>query len=80
MSANAPRGNLRADVVPTAQRGSMPRDATDDSASRTIRLFPTPAGPLTRIPARSGSDTAATMVCISSERPINGHVNPTSAA
>ena len=78
--ANAPRGSLRADVVPTAQRGSKPWDAADDSASRAIRLFPTPAGPLTRIPATPGSDMAATMVRISSERPINGHVKRTSEA
>jgi hypothetical protein len=71
---------LRADVVPTAQRGSKPWGATADIASRTIRLFPTPAGPLTRSPARSDSDIAATMVRISSERPINGHVNRTSEA
>jgi hypothetical protein len=71
---------LRADVVPIAQRASNPLDATEDSASRTNRLFPTPAGPLTRIPARSGSDTAAATVRISSERPINGHVNRTSEA
>ena len=37
-------------IVPTAQRGSHPFDASDDNASRTIRLFPTPAAPLTRIP------------------------------
>jgi hypothetical protein len=35
---------------------------------------------LTSIPTTPGSDIAATMVRISSERPINGHVNPTTEA
>ena len=78
--ANAPSGTLRADVVPTAQRDSHPRDEAADTASRAIRLFPTPAAPHTRIPGRSGAERAASMVRFSSRRPVSGHVNRTGKA
>jgi hypothetical protein len=61
-------------VVATVQRISAPREAAFDSASRTTRLFPTPAVPDTTMPATSASDIAAAMSCISSDRPVNGHV------
>jgi hypothetical protein len=69
----APNGIARAEDEPTAHRPSHPRDATADKASRAIRLFPTPAAPQTTIPETSEATMAASMVRISSERPINGH-------
>jgi hypothetical protein len=75
--AKAPRGNPRADDVPTAHRVSHPFDASDDSASRAMRLFPTPAEPQTTIPDESGSDNAAWIIRISSERPVSGHAKRT---
>ena len=56
--ARAPSGSSRADDVPTVQRISHPSAAADESASRAIRLLPTPAAPLTTIPDELGADTA----------------------
>ena len=75
--AKAPRGSVRAEDVPTAQRTSHPFKAADESASRAIRLFPTPAAPQMTIPERSEADIAASMSRISSERPVSGHVKST---
>ena len=72
-AVNAPSGIARAEDVPTAHRPSHPCDAAADNASRAIRLFPTPAAPQTTIPETSEAEMAASMVRISSERPINGH-------
>jgi len=70
-------GSVRAQDVPTAQWVTHPRDAADSSASRAMRLFPTPAAPQITIPDDLVSDNAASMSRISSERPVNGHVNRT---
>ena len=50
------------------------------SASRATLLFPTPAAPETTIPATSAPDSAASMIRISSEGPVNGHAKRTSGA
>jgi len=68
----APSGIARAEEVPTVQRVSHPFDAAADKASRAIRVFPTPSAPQTRMPGTSEAEMAASMVRISSERPING--------
>src|SRR6476659_5918122 len=68
----APRGMARAEDVPTVQRVSHPFDAAADNASRAIRVFPTPSAPQRRMPGTSEAEIAASMVRISSERPING--------
>jgi len=39
--------------------------------------LPTPAAPQITIPDELGSDNAASMSRISSERPVNGHANRT---
>ena len=72
-AVKAPSGIARAEDVPTAHRTSHPRDAAADNASRAIRLLPTPAAPQTTIPETSEAEMAASIVRISSERPINGH-------
>ena len=59
--AKAPRGKSRAEEVPTAHRVSHSLAASDDSASRAIRPFPTPAAPEMITPQQSGSDIAASM-------------------
>ena len=79
-AAKAPSGRARAEDVPTVHRPSKPRDGAADTASLAIRLFPTPAAPLTRIPATSGAEMAASMAAISSERPTNGHDKRTNGA
>ncbi|MDT5186318.1 MAG: hypothetical protein QOI29_4476, partial [Mycobacterium sp.] len=48
------------------------------NASRAIRLFPTPAAPQIRMPEASEAEMAASIVRISSERPINGNDKRTS--
>src|ERR1700744_201796 len=50
---SAPNGIDRAEDVPTIHRASHPCDPTEPSASRAIRLLPTPAAPQTTIPAKS---------------------------
>jgi hypothetical protein len=45
------------------------------SASRAIRLFPTPAAPQITIPDAIASESAASMSPISAERPVQGHIN-----
>jgi hypothetical protein len=74
---NAPRGMSRAEDVPTVQRVSQPRRAAAVKASRAIRLLPTPAAPKTSTPETPEAEMAASMVRISSVRPINGHNNLT---
>ena len=74
---NAPSGIARAEDVPTVHRVSHPADAAAYSASRVVRLFPTPSAPQTSTPETSGAARAASMVRVSSERPINGHDNRT---
>ena len=59
---------------PITQRVS-PFDAAEWSASRAIRLFPTPAAPQITIPDAIASESAASMSPISAERPVQGHVN-----
>ena len=78
--AKAPSGTVRADDVPTAHRTSPPRDAATDNASRAIVLFPTPAAPRTTMPETSEAEMAASIAPISTERPVNGHVNCTPRA
>ena len=73
----APNGRVRAAEVPTTQRISHFLAAKVCSVSRTMRLFPTPAAPLTTMPAESASRSAASMSRVSFERPVNGHVNRT---
>ena len=70
---SAPNGIDRAEDVPTIHRTSHPRDPADTSASRAIRLLPTPAAPQTTTPDTSEAEMAAWIARISSERPINGH-------
>src|ERR1700733_4427203 len=72
---SAPSGIDRAEDVPTIHRTSHPCDLAELSASRAIRLFPTPAVPQTTTPAESESKIAASMSRCSFERPVNGHVN-----
>ena len=77
--ANAPSGSLRADVVPTAQRGSkaMGRDATTapPALSGSSRR---PAGPLTRIPATPGSryrgHDGSHLLRAADQRPRHAHI------
>ena len=52
--ARAPSGSVRAEDVPIAQWVTHPRAAAADSASRAIRLFPTPAAPQITIPENPG--------------------------
>jgi hypothetical protein len=68
---------VRAEDVPTTQWITQPRDEAADSASRAMRLLPTPAAPQITMPDEPGSDSAASMRRISSERPVNGHANRT---
>src|ERR1700761_1069602 len=74
---SAPNGIDRAEDVPTIHRTSQPCDPKELSASRAIRLLPTPAAPQTTIPAESEPKIAASMSRCSLERPVNGHVNRT---
>ena len=76
----APSGIACAEDDPTVHRVSQPSDAARASTSRAIRLFPTPDAPQMRTPATSEAEIAASMVRISSERPINGHDNRTQRA
>jgi hypothetical protein len=76
-AVNAPSGSVRAQDVPTAQWVTHPRDAAESSASRAMRLLPTPAAPQITIPDEPLSDSAASMSRISSKRPVNGHANRT---
>src|SRR5260370_39098766 len=72
-AANAPSGTARADDVPTAHRVSHPVDAAAARPSRTMRLFPTPAAPLTTIPDASEPQSAPLISRNSSEPPVHGH-------
>src|SRR3984885_10766079 len=72
---SAPNGIDRAEDVPTIHRTSHPCDPAELSASRAIRLLPTPAAPQSTTPARVESEIAASMSRCSFERPVNGHVN-----
>ena len=71
----APNGRARAEFVATTHRTSHPFEAAEVIASRAIRLFPTPAAPLTTIPLQSRSDRAASISRISFDRPVSGHPN-----
>ncbi len=73
----AASGSARADEVATAQRVAHPLEVAKVSASRAIRLFPTPAEPQTMIPEESGSDMAVSMTRNSSARPVSGHLECT---
>ena len=75
-AVKAPSGSPRAQDVPTAQWVRIPATA-ESSASRAMRLLPTPAAPQITIPDEPRSDIAASMSRISFERPVNGHVNRT---
>src|ERR1700684_112843 len=77
---SAANGIDRAEDVPTIHRTSHPCDPAELSASRAIRLFPTPAAPQTTTPAESESKIAASMSRRFFERPVKGHVNRTDTA
>src|ERR1700757_30531 len=77
---SAPNGIDRAEDVPTIHRASHPWDPAELSASRAMRLLPTPAAPHTTTPAESESKIAASMSRCSFERPVHGHVNRTRTA
>ena len=72
-SLTAPSGSARAEVVPTSQRTSHPREEKSESASRARRLFSTPGAPQMTVPDESRSDTADSISRNSSERPVSGH-------
>ena len=73
--ANAPSGSPRPHDVPTTHRTSRPDAAAAASASRAIRLFPTPEGPQTTAPDAAGCEIAASIRRTSLARPTNGHAN-----
>src|SRR3984885_11338642 len=58
---SAPNGIERAEDVPTIHRISQPCDPAELSASRAIRLLPTPAAPQTTTPARLETKNEASM-------------------
>src|ERR1700734_3177366 len=69
---SAPNGIDRAEDVPTIHRTSHPCDSAELSASRAIRLLPTPAAPQTTTPARLESKIAASISRCFLERPVHG--------
>src|SRR6202035_5843293 len=58
---SAPNGIERAEDVPTIHRISQPCDPAELSASRAIRLLPTPAAPQSTTPAKSESKSGTSM-------------------
>jgi hypothetical protein len=74
-SAKAPRGTLRADAVPTIQWRRAPGGPQVATASRAMRVLPTPAAPDNTIPrARAVAPSVASAINrSSSDRPTMGH-------